>query len=160
MTELDDSYPDFNIWHALGLTPPAATSKGIDFTSDQIRKAWRAASLHWLRNHGSTLNTRRVSVAPPTPPALDLNNAEESAEEEGAEDAESAELGSGRAESDAIWQRLLRGAVEAPLLGHLAGDHGPVHGQMASILWEDGLCLFDQAAVISSQRQGELPNLE
>ncbi|KAF4828906.1 hypothetical protein CGCTS75_v007042 [Colletotrichum tropicale] len=55
MTELD-SYPYFNVRHALGLTPPVATSKGIDFTSDQIRKAWRAASLHWLGNNGSTMN--------------------------------------------------------------------------------------------------------
>lgn len=55
MTELD-SYPDFNVWHALGLMPPVTTSKGIDFTSDQIRKAWCAASLHWLGNHGSTMN--------------------------------------------------------------------------------------------------------
>ncbi|KAE9567096.1 hypothetical protein CGMCC3_g16762 [Colletotrichum fructicola] len=39
-----DSPPDFNVWHALSLTPPAATSKDIAFTSDQNRKAWRAGS--------------------------------------------------------------------------------------------------------------------
>lgn len=39
-----DSPPGFNVWHALGLTPPAATSKDIAFTSDQNRKAWRAES--------------------------------------------------------------------------------------------------------------------
>ncbi|EQB50390.1 hypothetical protein CGLO_10177 [Colletotrichum gloeosporioides Cg-14] len=38
--------PDFNVWHALGLTPPGAISKDIAFTSDQIHKAWRAISLH------------------------------------------------------------------------------------------------------------------
>ncbi|KAF5488160.1 hypothetical protein CGCF413_v012387 [Colletotrichum fructicola] len=57
-------------------------------------------------------------------------------------------------------QGLPRGVVETPLLGHLAGNCGPVHDLLASISWEDGLCFFDQVAVIRSQRQGDLPNLE
>ncbi|KAK1844436.1 hypothetical protein CCHR01_12928 [Colletotrichum chrysophilum] len=57
-------------------------------------------------------------------------------------------------------RRVTQFGNETTLLGHLAGHCSPVHDQLASILWEDGLCLFDQAAVISSQRQGDLPNLE
>ncbi|KAF0324992.1 hypothetical protein GQ607_007885, partial [Colletotrichum asianum] len=59
---------------------------------------------------------RRGGVAPPTPPSLDLGDAEESAEEGGAEDAEqgagNAELEPGRAESDAIRQRITSTARE------------------------------------------------
>ncbi|KAF4881034.1 hypothetical protein CGCFRS4_v015961 [Colletotrichum fructicola] len=54
---------------------------------------------------------RRGGVAPPNPPFLDLGDAEESAEEGGAEDAEqgagTAELEPGRVESDALWQRAV-----------------------------------------------------
>ncbi|KAF4810967.1 hypothetical protein CGCSCA5_v010243 [Colletotrichum siamense] len=56
-----------------------------------------------------TGRTRRGGVAPPTPPSLDLSDAEESTEEGGAENAEqgagNAELEPGRVESDAILER-------------------------------------------------------
>lgn len=45
------------------------------------------------------------------------------------------------------------------LLGHLGRHCGPVHNLLDRLKWEDGLQLFGQVAVISSQREGDPPNL-